>query len=106
MDASLQALPDDIDALRAVALMALAELAVAKAKAADDQALIARQELHIAGDVSARHKKKKSRDGRCRAVGSEADGKHGFEMPTAKVVREVAIGEALSVGELAHPRTD
>ena len=48
MDASLQALPDDIDALRAVALTALAELAVAKAKAADDQALIARQELHIA----------------------------------------------------------
>ena len=61
-----------------------------------------RQELHIAGDVSARHKKKKSRDGRRRAVGSEADGKHGFEMPTAKVVREVPIGEAMSVGELAQ----
>ena len=61
-----------------------------------------RQELHIAGDVSARHKKKKSRDGRRRAVGAEADGKHGFAMPTAKVVREVAIGEAMSVGELAQ----
>ena len=60
-----------------------------------------RQELHIAGDVSARHKKKKSRDGRRRAVG-DSDSKHGFEMPTAKVVREVAIGEALSVGELAQ----
>ena len=60
-----------------------------------------RQELHIAGDVSARHKKKKSRDGRRRAVG-DSDSKHGFEMPTAKVVREVAIGEALSVGDLAQ----
>ncbi len=61
-----------------------------------------RQELHIAGDVSARHKKKKSRDGRRRAVGAEGDGKHGFEMPTAKVVREVAIGDAVSVGDLAQ----
>ncbi len=62
-----------------------------------------RQELHIAGDVSSRHKKKsKARDGRRRAVG-EVDGKqHGFEMPTARVVREVAIGEAMTVGELAQ----
>ncbi len=68
----------------------------------DDKATrYGRQELHIAGDVSARHKKKKSRDGRRRAVG-DSDSKHGFEMPTAKVVREVAIGEALSVGELAQ----
>jgi len=61
-----------------------------------------RQELHISGDVSARHKKKKSRDLRRRAVGTDADGKHGFEMPTAKVIREVAIGEAMSVGDLAQ----
>ncbi|HEX3846662.1 MAG TPA: translation initiation factor IF-2 [Steroidobacteraceae bacterium] len=61
-----------------------------------------RQELHIVGDVSSRHKKKKSRDGRRRAVGAETDAKHGFEMPTARVVREVAIGEAMTVGELAQ----
>ncbi len=61
-----------------------------------------RQELHISGDVSARHKKKKSRDGRRRPMGGDSDGKHGFEMPTAKVVREVPIGEAMSVGELAQ----
>ena len=61
-----------------------------------------RQELHIVGDVSSRHKKKKSRDGRRRSVGGEADTKHGFEMPTARVVREVAIGEAMTVGELAQ----
>src|SRR5208282_241534 len=61
-----------------------------------------RQELHIVGDVSSRHKKKKSRDGRRRSMGGDADTKHGFEMPTARVVREVAIGEAMTVGELAQ----
>jgi len=60
-----------------------------------------RQELHIVGDVSSRHKKKKSRDGRRRSVG-ESDTKHGFERPTERVVREVAIGEALTVAELAQ----
>jgi len=60
-----------------------------------------RQELHIVGDVSSRHKKKKSRDGRRRTVG-ETDAKHGFEMPTARVVREVPITEAMTVGDLAQ----
>ncbi|HUX73856.1 MAG TPA: translation initiation factor IF-2 [Steroidobacteraceae bacterium] len=69
---------------------------------ADDKATrYGRQELHIVGDVSSRHKKKKSRDGRRRSVG-ESDSKHGFEMPTARVVREVAIGEAMTVAELAQ----
>ncbi len=69
----------------------------------DDKATrYGRQELHIVGDVSSRHKKKKSRDGRRRAVGSDTDAKHGFEMPTARVVREVAISEAMTVGELAQ----
>jgi translation initiation factor IF-2 len=68
----------------------------------DDKATrYGRQELHIVGDVSSRHKKKKSRDGRRRSVG-DSDAKHGFEMPTARVVREVAIGEAMTVGELAQ----
>jgi translation initiation factor IF-2 len=61
-----------------------------------------RKELHIVGDVSSRHKKKKSRDGRRRSVGGEADPKHGFEMPTKSVVREVAVGEAMTVGDLAQ----
>src|SRR5476649_2485591 len=69
----------------------------------DDKATrYGRQELHIVGDVSSRHKKKKSRDGRRRSVGGESDTKHGFEMPTARVVREVAIGEAMTVAELAQ----
>ncbi len=73
------------------------------AREVDDKATrYGRQELHIVGDVSSRHKKKKSRDGRRRSMGSDADAKHGFEMPTARVVREVAIGEAMTVGELAQ----
>ncbi len=62
-----------------------------------------RQELHIVGDVSSRHKKKsKSRDGRRRSMGGDSDAKHGFEMPTARVIREIAISEAMTVGELAQ----
>ncbi|HEX4153446.1 MAG TPA: translation initiation factor IF-2 [Steroidobacteraceae bacterium] len=75
------------------------------AREVDDKAAATRygrQELHIVGDVSSRHKKKKSRDGRRRTVGNDADAKHGFEMPTARVVREVAVGEAMTVGELAQ----
>jgi translation initiation factor IF-2 len=72
-------------------------------EAVDDKATrYGRQELHIVGDVSSRHKKKKSRDGRRRSMGTDTDAKHGFEMPTARVVREVAIGEAMTVGELAQ----
>jgi translation initiation factor IF-2 len=60
-----------------------------------------REELHIAGDVSARHKKKKRLKARAMPVsGSEA--KHGFEMPTAPVKREVALGETITVAELAQ----
>src|SRR5271170_7674093 len=54
MDSGLGALPDDIEALRgahiaeaALATQAEAELAVARAKASDDQALIAHQQLQI-----------------------------------------------------------
>ena len=73
------------------------------AREVDDKATrYGRQELHIVGDVSSRHKKKKSRDGRRRSMGGDADAKHGFEMPTARVVREVAVGEAMTVGELAQ----
>src|SRR5271165_89204 len=74
----------------------------ASREAVDDKATrYGRQELHIVGDVSSRHKKKKSRDGRRRSV-SESDAKHGFERPTERVVREVAIGEAMTVAELAQ----
>ena len=48
MDAGLEALPNDITALRAALLATQAELAVAKAMASEDQALIAHQKLRIA----------------------------------------------------------
>jgi len=59
-----------------------------------------REELHIAGDVSARHKKKKKLRARTVPAGTEA--KHGFEMPTAPVRREVSLGETITVAELAQ----
>jgi translation initiation factor IF-2 len=59
-----------------------------------------RQELHVTGDVSSRYKKK--RRARSRPLPAAADGKHGFEMPTAPVVREVGIGETVTVAELAQ----
>jgi translation initiation factor IF-2 len=59
-----------------------------------------RQELHVAGDVSSRYKKKRRL--KSRPSGASSDALHGFEMPTAPVVREVAIGETITVAELAQ----
>src|SRR4029077_543456 len=60
-----------------------------------------RQELHVAGDVSSRYKKK--RRTKARPVPSAgAEGRHAFEMPTAPVVRDVGIGETVTVAELAQ----
>src|SRR6185437_12890516 len=59
-----------------------------------------REELHIAGDVSARHKKKKKLRARTVPAGKEAQ--HGFEMPTAPVRRELSLGETITVAELAQ----
>jgi translation initiation factor IF-2 len=60
-----------------------------------------RQELHVAGDASARFKKKR---GKIRGRPSAPDGeqKHGFEMPTAPVKREVPVSETITVAELAQ----
>ncbi len=57
-----------------------------------------RKELHVAADKSGRRKKKK---GAARVTVS-AGGKHGFEKPTAPVVREVALPETITVAELAQ----
>jgi len=48
MELRLSDLPDDVDALKAALLVALAENAVARAAASDDKALIAHQKLVIA----------------------------------------------------------
>jgi translation initiation factor IF-2 len=59
-----------------------------------------RQELHVAGDISSRYKKKRRTKSRPTSSGQE--GRHAFEMPTAPVVREVSIGETVTVSELAQ----
>src|SRR6184192_364963 len=75
--------------------------AAAPAAAADDkQTRYGRQELHVTGDVSSRYKKK--RRAKARPVPAAAEGRHGFEMPTAPVVREVGVGESVTLAELAQ----
>ncbi len=61
--------------------------------------LYGRKELHVSGDKSGRRRKKKTRR---RTVHVSVDSKHGFEMPTAPVVREVTIPETITVAELAQ----
>ena len=66
----------------------------------DSHTRYGRAELHVTSDVSARYKKKKRVRARSSAVSSEA--RHAFEMPTAPMKREVAIGETITVAELAQ----
>ena len=64
-----------------------------------------RQELHVATDVSARYKKQRKpmrTDRRGNSAQRGNPGSHGFEMPTAPIKREVAIGETITVAELAQ----
>ena len=57
-----------------------------------------RKELHVASDKRGRRKSKvKARPGKVTPIS-----KHGFEKPTAPVVREVVIPENISVSELAQ----
>ncbi len=57
-----------------------------------------REELHVSADKSGRRKKKPAKRGRVVV----ADGPHGFQMPTAPIVREVSVPETISVAELAQ----
>jgi translation initiation factor IF-2 len=74
--------------------------AAAAAPNADSATRYGRQELHVAGDVSSRYKKKKRGSKMRPSPGGE--GRHAFEMPTAPVVREVTVGETQTVSELAQ----
>ena len=70
-----------------------------RGKRADrDRSKVRRTELHVASDKSGRRRKKP----KARPVIRHSSTKHGFEMPTAPVVREVAIGGTIAVGELAQ----
>ncbi len=71
----------------------------AKETAEDRRTKYGRQELHVAKGKAGRRKKKKA-GGFGGAV--KATGEHGFARPTAPVVREVEIPEAITVSELAQ----
>ena len=58
-----------------------------------------RTELHVASEKSGRRRKKAPKT---RGPIKSATTKHGFEMPTAPVVREVVVPETISVDELAQ----
>ena len=58
-----------------------------------------RKELHVAKGKGGRRKKKRATGP---AVAVKTSGEHGFEMPTAPVIHEVEIPEAITVSELAQ----
>ncbi|MGE3667056.1 MAG: translation initiation factor IF-2, partial [Steroidobacteraceae bacterium] len=63
-----------------------------------------RDQLHVTGDATSRLKRRKRFvPTRSRQSVASGDGaRHGFEMPTAPVKRDVAIGETITVAELAQ----
>ncbi len=71
-----------------------------KAKAKHTDTRYGRKELHVAGDKSGRRRRKTPT--RRRPVALSTDSKHGFEMPTEPVVREIEIPESIAVSELAQ----
>ena len=70
-----------------------------KEREKERQTRYGRKELHVATDSKGRRKQKKP--GR-RRMSTGGDGQHGFEKPTAPVVREVIVPESITVGELAQ----
>ncbi|HZD51650.1 MAG TPA: translation initiation factor IF-2 N-terminal domain-containing protein, partial [Woeseiaceae bacterium] len=71
-----------------------------KQKVKQPETRYGRKELHVAGDKSGRRKRKTTM--RRRPVSLSAEAQHGFERPTAPVVREVEIPESIAVSELAQ----
>jgi translation initiation factor IF-2 len=71
-----------------------------KGKAQRPETRYGRKELHVAGDKSGRRKRKTPM--RRRPVSMGGDSQHGFERPTAPVVREIEIPESIAVSELAQ----
>jgi translation initiation factor IF-2 len=61
-----------------------------------------RQELHVAEDKRGRRKRRPTTVRKPIRGARVAEGRHGFQRPTAPVVREVAIPESITVGDLAQ----
>ncbi|MCC5861214.1 MAG: translation initiation factor IF-2 [Gammaproteobacteria bacterium] len=58
--------------------------------------------LHVAGDKSGKRRKRKQAPERGRGGRVNVESRHGFERPTAPVVREVEVPETITVSELAQ----
>ncbi|NQV87523.1 MAG: translation initiation factor IF-2 N-terminal domain-containing protein, partial [Woeseiaceae bacterium] len=71
-----------------------------KVKPSHGETRYGRKELHVAGDKSGRRKRKTPT--RRRPLSAGGDLKHGFEMPTERVIHEVNIPASISVSELAQ----
>ena len=69
-----------------------------KGKRSDKTTRYGRAELHVSTDKSGRRGKKRKAHMRQSATG----GAHAFEKPTAPIVRDVAIPESITVGDLAQ----
>jgi translation initiation factor IF-2 len=73
--------------------------AKAKREREDKATRYGRKELHVAGDVKSRRKKKRTRR---RPVSVNVDTQHGFERPTEPVTRQVKVPETITIAELAQ----
>ena len=71
-----------------------------KAEEKDKKTKYGREELHIAGGLSAKHRKGRARAGGRR--GTVQGDRQEFQLPTQPVRREVSIAETITVAELAH----
>jgi len=69
----------------------------------EKEARFGREELHVTTEKQGRRRKKqKTYRAGTTPAGRSVESRHGFEKPTAPVVREVIIPETISVGELAQ----
>ncbi|MEL6870387.1 MAG: translation initiation factor IF-2 [Pseudomonadota bacterium] len=73
----------------------------AEREAKKDNTKYGRKELHVAGDKSGRRKRKRPAPRR-RPGNLNVDSQHGFERPTAPVIRDVEIPETISVADLSQ----
>ncbi|MEO1582052.1 MAG: translation initiation factor IF-2 [Pseudomonadota bacterium] len=69
--------------------------------ASKDKTKYGRKELHVAGDKSGRRKRKRPAQRR-RPSSVSVESQHGFEKPTAPVIRDVEIPETISVADLSQ----
>jgi translation initiation factor IF-2 len=81
---------------------AASERAPPRVEADDKATRYGRQELHVNSDVSRRYKKKARPQDMRRGASKGGDSKHGFEMPTEPMRREIAVAETITVAELAQ----